>query len=92
MSSGLIDWIGSDHAPFPVEHYDAGGDHFTRTPFGLAGVGTLLSRMVIEGVMKKRITWEQLVALTSGNAARFYGVYPMLGCLEVGSRGEFIVV
>jgi len=92
VSNGSIDWIGSDHAPFPIENYDAAGDHFTKTPFGLPGVDTLLTRMVMEGVMKNRITWEQLVSLTSVNAAKFYGIYPLFGSLKPGSRGEFTII
>ena len=89
---GQIHWIGSDHAPFPVEDYDAAGDHFTKTPYGLDGVGTVLSRMIEHGVKTGRITWDQLVSLTSTGAAKFYGIYPEWGSLSVGSRGEFVVI
>lgn len=92
VSDGRIHWIGTDHAPFPTAEYDAAGDHFTRTPFGLDGTGTLLSRMIHAGIETGRITWERLVTLTSANAARFYGIYPRWGALESGSRWDALVI
>jgi dihydropyrimidinase len=92
ITDGHIDWIGSDHAPYPEEDRRAAGDHFTEAPFGLEGVHSLLSVMIDQGVVKGRITWEQLVALTSENAARFYGIFPQKGCLAEGSDADFVAV
>ncbi|HPQ42559.1 MAG TPA: amidohydrolase family protein, partial [bacterium] len=92
VMDGRIHWIGTDHAPFPTAEYDAAGDHFTRTPFGLDGAGTLLSRMIDTGIETGRITWERLAALTSENAARFYGIHPRWGALQVGSRWDAVAV
>lgn len=89
---GYIDWIGSDHAPFPDQDRQAAGDHFTQAPFGLEGVNSLLSVMIEQGIGKGRITWERLVALTSENAARFYGIFPQKGCLAEGSDADLVAV
>ncbi len=87
-----IAWIGSDHAPFSPAARKKAGDHFTKAPFGLAGVGTLLPTMIAEGIDKDRISWEQLVALTSENAARFYGLYPQKGSITEGSDADLVSV
>jgi dihydropyrimidinase len=90
--NGEINWIGSDHAPFSPAVRKKTGDHFTKAPFGLAGVGNLLPTMIDEGINKGRISWEQLVALTSENAAKFYGLYPQKGCIAEGSDADLIAV
>lgn len=92
ISDNRIHWIGSDHAPFPIEEYDEAGDHFTKTPFGLDSVGLTLRRLVSHGVQTGRITWNQLVSLTSCNAARFYGIYPEFGTISVGSRADLTAI
>ncbi|MBN1879547.1 amidohydrolase family protein [bacterium] len=92
VETGKIDWIGSDHAPFSEEERIAAGDHFLKAPFGLAGVRSLLGTMIAEGVMKNRITWERLVALTSTNAAMFYRMFPRKGAICEGSDADLIVI
>lgn len=44
-----------------------------------------------EGVRTKRLTLEQMVALTSTNPARLFGVYPRKGLIAVGSDGDVAI-
>ena len=44
------------------------------------------------GVGKGRITIEQLVRLTSENAARIWGLYPKKGALSPGADADIIIV
>ncbi|MBN1295388.1 amidohydrolase family protein [bacterium] len=92
VTDGRIHWIGSDHAPFPAADYMDAGDHFTRTPFGLDGAGTLLSRMIDSGIKTGKLSWERLAELTSENTARFYGLFPDRGTLDVGSRWDAVSI
>jgi dihydropyrimidinase len=48
--------------------------------------------MMTEGVNKGRITIEQMVKLTSENAARIWGIYPRKGVLSPGSDADIIIV
>ncbi len=92
IADGRIKTIGTDHCPFPVEEQDSAGDHFTRTPFGLAGIETLLPIMVTYGIERNRITWEQLVGATSENAAKIFGLYPRKGSLTPGADADFLLI
>src|SRR5215467_10196625 len=44
--------------------------------------------MFSEGVMTDRITLEEMVAVTSTNAAKIFGMYPRKGVIRVGSDEE----
>lgn len=92
ISNGRIKTIGTDHCPFPVAEQDDAGDHFTRTPYGLAGVETLLPVMVTYGIERNRLTWEQLVQVTSENAARIFGLFPRKGSLSPGADADFVLI
>lgn len=92
LESGGIDWIGSDHAPFSELEQTQAGDHFAAAPYGLPGVDSIFSSLLESGIKNRRITWERLVALTSTNAARFYGIYPKKGCICEGGDADLIAI
>lgn len=44
-----------------------------------------------EGVRTKKLTLEQMVALTSTNPAKIFGLYPKKGTIAVGSDGDIAI-
>ena len=50
-----------------------------------------LPMLYSEGVRTKRITLEQMVALTSTNPAKLFGLYPKKGPIAVGSDGDIAI-
>jgi len=70
VADGVVDVIGSDHAPHTREE-KAGG--YPRTPSGMPGVQTLLP-LLLDHLAAGRLTLERLVDLTSAGAQRIYGI------------------
>lgn len=88
LRSGVISMIGSDHAACATKHKrDLWG-----ATVGFAGIQTLLPVMLTEGVAAGRLSLNQLVACTSTNAAKIFGVYPKKGAIQVGSDADLTVL
>jgi dihydroorotase-like cyclic amidohydrolase len=90
VADGTFNTMGSDHVPLPKRQKEEDG-LWSGVP-GVGGVGAILPLMMSEGVNKSRITIEQLVKLTSENAARIFGIYPRKGALSPGSDADIVIV
>lgn len=88
IKKGVIELIGSDHAPVPkkdkLELWDA--------IVGMAAVETYMAVMVTEGVHKGRIAVEKLAEICATNVAKVYGLYPKKGTLMPGSDADITIV
>lgn len=70
IASGLVDTVGSDHAPHTLEDK---AKSYPSSPSGMPGVQTLVPVM-LEHVSKGRLTIERFVDLTSHGPQRVYGI------------------
>ena len=70
VQEGLVDVIGSDHAPHTREEKDK---TYPDTPSGMPGVQTLVT-ILLDHVNAGRMTLERFVDLTSAGAARIFGI------------------
>lgn len=70
VSSGLIDVVGSDHAPHTAEEKDRG---YPDSPSGMPGVQTLLA-LLLDHHHAGRLSLTRVVDLVSAGPARIYGV------------------
>ena len=91
LALGAVEVMGTDTCTFDTKQKKMWKGKFNQIPFGMPGVETFLPLMYTHGVRKKRITLEELVALTSTNAARLFGLYPKKGTLAVGSDADILV-
>jgi dihydroorotase-like cyclic amidohydrolase len=90
LIDGTIDVLGSDHCPFTKA---VKGDDLWSARAGItAGSAMILPVLLTEGVARGRLTMPQVVALTSTNAAKLFGLYPEKGTLEVGSDADLVIV
>ncbi|HUE46239.1 MAG TPA: dihydroorotase [Aestuariivirgaceae bacterium] len=87
VASGLVDVIGSDHAPHTLEEK---AKSYPESPSGLPGVQTLVPLM-LDHVNAKRLTIERFVDLTSHGPARLYQIAGK-GRLAVGYDADFTIV
>lgn len=87
VGQGLIDCIGSDHAPHTRAEKDG---VYPATPSGMPGVQTLVPIM-LSHVAAGRLTLERFVDLTSAGPARVYGIAGK-GRIAAGYDGDFTLV
>jgi len=88
LRRGVLDCIGSDHAPCAKKHKTDFWDAYV----GVAGIQTLLPVLLSEGVGRGRISMQKLVEVTSYNTARTFGLYPKKGALSVGSDADLVLL
>ncbi len=87
LAQGLVDVIGSDHAPHTA---DEKALPYPQSPSGMPGVQTLLPVM-LDHVHAGRLSLERLVDLTASGPARVYGV-ARKGRIALGYDADFTVV
>jgi dihydropyrimidinase len=58
---------------------------------GVPGIEMRLPILFSEGVLKRRLTLNQFVALGATNHARMYGLYPRKGTIAIGSDADIAI-
>lgn len=87
LADGVVDVIGSDHAPHTLEEKET---PYPGSPSGMPGVQTLVPVM-LNFVAQGRLTLERFVDLTSAGPARIYNI-ARKGRIAVGYDGDFTIV
>jgi dihydroorotase len=87
LNQGIVDCIGSDHAPHTREEK---AKPYPTSPSGMPGVQTLLPIM-LDHVAAGRLSLERLVDLTSAGPARIYGIAGK-GRIAVGYDADLTLV
>ncbi len=87
VEQGVVDVIGSDHAPHLREEKDKA---YPNTPSGMTGVQTLVPVM-LNHVAEGRLTLQRFIDLTSAGPARLFNMAGK-GRIAVGYDADFTVV
>ena len=87
IGEGLIDVVGSDHAPHTRAEKDG---LYPQTPSGLPGVQTLVTIM-LDHVNAGRLTLERFAELTSSGPTRVFGIAGK-GRIARGYDADFTIV
>jgi dihydroorotase len=87
VRDGVIDVIGSDHAPHTREEKDK---VYPDTPSGMPGVQTLVT-ILLDHVNKGNLTLERFVDLTASGPQRIFGLAGK-GRIAVGYDADFTIV
>ncbi len=85
---GLVDTIGSDHAPHTRE--EKMEKNYEDIPSGVPGVETTVP-LIFQFVQDKRLSMERFIRLTSQNAAEIFGLKHK-GKLEVGYDADIVLI
>jgi dihydropyrimidinase len=91
IRKGTIHTIGTDHTAFSKEAKLDVTQTINDKRMGQNTLQDYPPMMFSEGVMKDRITLEQMVAVTSTNAAKLMGLYPRKGVIAVGSDADIVI-
>jgi len=87
VREGVIDVIGSDHAPHTREEKDK---VYPDTPSGMPGVQTLVT-LLLDHVAKGNLTLERFVDLTASGPQRIFGIAGK-GRIARGYDADFTIV
>ena len=90
VRAGDVDVIGSDHSPFLVEEKAPFAEDIWPASPGTPGLEAMLP-LLLTAVVEERLRPEQLVALSSANAARIFGLAGK-GRLEEGADADLALV
>ena len=89
MASGAIDTIGTDHVANRLK-LKVGTDVWSSLA-GFPGIGTSLPILLSEGVNQNKLNLQQLAHLTSGNAAKIFGLKDK-GSLQKGFDADIVLI
>lgn len=92
LSDGEIAVVSTDTCTFTAKQKAKWNGNFTRIPYGLPGVETLLPVVYSFGYKIGRFSLNHLVALLSTNPAKIMGLYPKKGTIAVGSDADLAVI
>jgi dihydroorotase len=87
IAEGMVDVIGSDHAPHTLEEKS---QPYPQSPSGMTGVQTLVPVMLTH-VAEGRLSLARFVDLTSAGPARIYNIRGK-GRIALGYEADFTVV
>ncbi|MFV0280884.1 MAG: dihydroorotase [Rhodoblastus sp.] len=87
LMQGVVDVLGSDHAPHTLEEK---ARPYPESPSGMTGVQTL-TPVMLDHVANGRLSLERFVDLTSAGPARLFGI-ARKGRVAVGYDADFTVV
>ncbi len=87
LEQGIVDVLGSDHAPHTLEEK---AKPYPQSPSGMTGVQTLVPIM-LDHVNAGRLSLERFVDMTSAGPARLFGIAGK-GRVAVGYDADFTLV
>jgi dihydropyrimidinase len=92
LRDGVISTMGTDTCPYTRKEKEQGGDLWSALPGFATGVELFASVMFSEGVLKGRLSIEQMVKVTSEGTARFLNMYPHKGALVPGADADIVII
>ena len=92
LASGLVQTVGTDHAPFDfATQKPMGRDDFTRIPNGIPSIEDRINLLWTHGVKTGRLTLQQFVAVASTNAAKIFDLWPRKGVIQPGADADLVL-
>jgi dihydropyrimidinase len=91
LADGSIHTLGSDHAPWRIADKLDPRHTLERLRPGVAELDSMLPMLISEGVLRRGLPLERVVALTAATPARLFGLYPRKGTIAAGSDADVVL-
>lgn len=91
IEQNLIHTVATDHCPFCMAQKEMGKENFSKIPNGAPGVEHRMELMFSEGVLKRGMSLNKFVDVTSSAAAKIFGLYPQKGTLAPGGDADIVI-
>jgi dihydropyrimidinase len=92
LRNGEIQTYATDHAPWQAAQKLDPERPFNKIPAGVSNVQTSIGMLFSEGVRKGRMSASQLVAVSSTNPAKLFGMWPNKGTLAPGFDADVVLI
>ncbi len=90
-AANVIECLATDTCTFNSEQKAMWEGDYTKIPFGMPGIETLLPLTYSAGVRTGRFGLGRMVKLLCENPARLFGMWPRKGTLSVGSDADVVL-
>jgi dihydropyrimidinase len=92
LSSGEIQTVATDHAPFDFKtQKPMGRDDFTKIPNGIPSLEDRVNLLFTHGVKAGKLDLHTFVNVASTNAAKTFGLFPRKGAIQIGADADLVV-
>ncbi len=92
LRQGLVDTVGTDHAPFDFAgQKPMGKDDFTKIPNGIPALEDRINLLHTYGVKRGKFDLHTLVNVASTNAAKIFNLFPRKGAIQPGADADLVV-
>jgi len=88
LMDGEVSVVSTDTCTFNKKQKSMWNGDFTKIPWGMPGVETLLPALYTHGVLGKKFDINHYVRLISTNPARMFGMFPRKGTIAIGSDAD----
>lgn len=91
LADGTISVVATDNCTFSRKQKDRWREDFTKIPYGIPGVETLLPLFYTNAVSCKGMSLRKMIRLLGANPARLMGLYPRKGEIAIGSDADLVI-
>jgi dihydropyrimidinase len=92
LRQGLINTVGTDHAPFDFAGQKTMGQgNFAKIPNGIPSLEDRINLLYTYGVKTGRLDLNAFVNVASTNAAKIFGLFPRKGTIQPGADADLVV-
>jgi dihydropyrimidinase len=92
LRQGLVDTVGTDHAPFDFAgQKPMGREDFTKIPNGIPALEDRVNLLYTYGVKRGKLDLHQFVNVASTNAAKIFNLFPRKGAIQPGADADLVV-